>query len=77
MAAQSLDLFSLGAATPEGAEVHGAATVQARAKAGASFRRGIQLSAGIDFQPNVGEDSAGRRKATAGGKRRQEESDGR
>ena len=56
MGTQSLELFSLGAATPEGAEVHGAATVQARAEAGASFRRGIQLSAGIDFQANVGGD---------------------
>lgn len=56
MATQSLELFSLGAATPEGAEVHGAATVQARAEAGASFRRGIQLSA-IDFRANAVEDS--------------------
>jgi Lamin Tail Domain len=53
---QSLELFSLGAATPAGGELHGSVALQGQAEAGASIRRGINLSAGIDIQASVGGD---------------------
>jgi hypothetical protein len=51
---QPLELFSLSSSTPAESFVHGRVVARGGAHATATFRRGIDLSAGVNFEARIG-----------------------